>query len=344
MNKNYIFLIFLLLSSTCYSQINMSIEDYNKHILINDSLKRELNKYKAELNSKTDSLKRELSKYKAELNSKTDSLKRYKDLLYKFDKKMKLEQRVKALEKDSISQSQRFSDAKNEIAVLKAQLSVKRDSIINFAKEVKYLNQIKNDKIKEIENLKHSLDEERINSFIKGRNAILDQIKLFYTQKNIEEILQTSNFEFIKKDFEILNDTSNTHFKNILSYYDAVKIFSEKYSEENIEKSKKILDKLHLENELVKSVNEKLKNYKTRQDKVKTLIENLIKFDEKVKASESSLQVQKLSDIVYKISEYMKTFNFRFNNYPFITNIISELIERKTKDADADISDLLNRF
>jgi hypothetical protein len=46
--------------------------------------------------------------------------------------------------------------------------------------------------------------------------------------------------------------------------------------------------------------------------------------------------------VLSEISVYIFNYDFNFTYYPYLSNIVLEIIKRKQPDADADISDLLN--
>ena len=48
-----------------------------------------------------------------------------------------------------------------------------------------------------------------------------------------------------------------------------------------------------------------------------------------------------MKEILAELSDYFYNYSFDFAEYPYLSGIVMEIINRKQKDANADISDLM---
>jgi len=48
-----------------------------------------------------------------------------------------------------------------------------------------------------------------------------------------------------------------------------------------------------------------------------------------------------MKEIMAELSDYFYNYSFDFAEYPYLTGIVMEIINRKQRDANADISDLM---
>ena len=63
-----------------------------------------------------------------------------------------------------------------------------------------------------------------------------------------------------------------------------------------------------------------------------------------VKGMDDEIIKSKLNKILSELSTFIFGYNFNFVDYPYLTDIVLEIIKRKQPNPDADINDLLEKI
>jgi hypothetical protein len=75
-------------------------------------------------------------------------------------------------------------------------------------------------------------------------------------------------------------------------------------------------------------------------------IEKIISIDKRevVASMEDEIQKQKFNKILSEISLYIFNYDFNFVDYPYLSDIVLEIMKRKQPNPDADITYLLAKL
>jgi len=93
---------------------------------------------------------------------------------------------------------------------------------------------------------------------------------------------------------------------------------------------------------LLDGLKKNLKNYQAFTDGLKESIKKIIELDKNQAVSGMSEDIQKSK--LNEISQYIFDYDFNLIDYPYLSNIVLEIIKDKQSNPDADISDLLKNL
>jgi len=131
-------------------------------------------------------------------------------------------------------------------------------------------------------------------------------------------------------------------------YLNIKELLEEKFNAAKIENAQKELKQIKRQSQSLSKLLDNLENYQTFNDGLKETINKLISLDGKELVSGMSEETQKmkLNKIIKKIEIYYYIFNYDFNflDYPYLSNVILEIIKRKVPNPDKNISDLLQQL
>ncbi len=94
----------------------------------------------------------------------------------------------------------------------------------------------------------------------------------------------------------------------------------------------------------MKNLTDKLKNYDLCCDGLKTANNKIIEIDKKFTTNDDYSQETKLQDILIELAWYFRNYRFNFTDYPYLSDIVLEIMKLKQKDTNADIKDLLEKL
>jgi hypothetical protein len=106
------------------------------------------------------------------------------------------------------------------------------------------------------------------------------------------------------------------------------------------------LNQIQRESVLLVKLKDNLEKYQTFNDGLKEMIENIIALDgkEKVAGMSEEIKNMKFNKILSEISLYMFNYDFNLKDYPFLSDIMLEIIKLKQPNPDADLSGLLKKI
>jgi hypothetical protein len=253
-----------------------------------------------------------------------DSLKRVANLSQglaaeRQSKLMKLEDSLKVL-KTELSKMESFKT------------NQKTDSILILSSQ---LSQIEKENKKNVTEAKEQ-----------GKLEALANLTNYYLKNTFEDLIQSSTKQSIQKDQQLFGD--KTELKSLLSdldkYFNAKELLNKKYNPGQIEKAQNELNQIKRESESLNNIKNDLRLYKTYNDGLKEMLSEIVKIDADPNQTVSGLpeEVQKLK--FYKISSYIFNYDFNLTDFPYLSDIILEVIKRKTPSPDAEVSDLIQKL
>ena len=296
-----------------------NLQNENKR-LIKDStnLQNEINSSV----SKIDSLKKEFEA----LNKKYSNNAKKKESLDKIIEGLKT--KIDGLEKSTLKKEN--SKLKVEISNLE-NASLKKDS--TYSKEkLTYENSI-------------NVLSEELKTQKQGMQIIRNQLMDFYN-KPFEELVGITSLNTIKRDLKILeNEPIQKKIKSIQFYHESKLALSEKYNEIRV---KEILDQLNSleKNEANKKLIEHLVSYKYRYQFLQEALAEIIRVDLEEGERENNKLIRpiKFEKVIRPLTAYFDAYKTNFFEYPYLNDIIIEIIQKKENNVDADLNYLLQRF
>lgn len=310
MKKVIVVILIMFGVSNAYSQD--LIKEIQKLTLANDSLQKQV------IKPLNDSILKLNSAHSIEIAKLNEQIK-----LLEIEKS-DLNKKIKTLE-SSVAELN-----KNKIKVERNNLKAKCDSLII--------------KVKELENLISAKDQQIAQEKEKGKSEILNQIIQTYN-KPLDELIINTNIKSVERDMSIVGDKTVVQQKllSLQKYYNSEQVLNEKYSEQRVENALTQLKSIE-QTELVLKLIDKLSKYKLCNDGLKTTIDKILEIDKKFVANDEYTQKTKLNDGLAEIAWYFRNYRFNFIDYPYLSEIVLEIIKLKQKDANTDIAILKEKL
>lgn len=321
--KNVVFLALMLLCSIQVygqeSQVTIPLSYYDK-------LKGRINSDSSSilaLNAEIEKLKAQIKDFEKEKATYSkDSIKKEEEILKLKNEKEKLEQSNLKKELDKRDK---------ELAALNKDLSDNKKIIL--------------DKENQLTEIKAVHAKELVAKKEEGKQVIISELITFYN-KPFDELQEITSKSSIQRDLVLLGSNPQVleKLKNLQVYHESRLALAKKYDEGRVLELIKQLNALEQTSATVKSI-ELLNNYTIRNEALKDVLVNLISLDsESFGAGNDVLRDRKFADILNQLTIYFYEYEFTFNEYPYLTSIISEIIQKKQEDIDADLSYLKEKF
>lgn len=218
-------------------------------------------------------------------------------------------------------------------------INQKNDTIILLKNQLIQLTQ-------QISSERQNCLQNKREEYDKGRNEAMAIIANAYTSKTFDDLILTSSLLKIQQDMQFFGNIPSV--KSVLSdlekYFIAKESLANKFDIDKIKYSQTQLNLVKRQSKLLDKLKENIDFYKDYNDALKKSINNLIKLDTLTKAKgEFEIQKLKFKDISAELINYIYNF-YNYENYPYLFDIVLQIIKRKKPNADADITDLLNKL
>lgn len=242
---------------------------------------------------------------------------------------------IKTAKSDLIKWEKFKTEKKN----IDAQIKQKSDSIALLKNQI-------SDKNKQISAEKQKGEQKSREEKEKGRNEVLTAVITNYNNKKFDDLIRVSTKLSVYRDMQLVGN--NEEVKRILSdlekYFNAGELLARKIDAAQIKNEQIQLNQIKQPSPLLDKLKKNIELYSDFNNELKKTIEKLVDFDEKNKAyDETEIQKKKFQQILSELTDYMYNY-YDYDNYPYLSDIVFEIIKRKRPDADADISDLLKKL
>jgi predicted RNase H-like nuclease (RuvC/YqgF family) len=236
--------------------------------------------------------------------------------------------------KNELSDLEKYKSQKE---IIDAQLKVKNDSIDLLKKQFSAQKE-------ETQEVKRTGEQKAREEKENGKNEALSNVVNVYKNKQFDDLINSSTKQSVQRDMQLVGN--NAEVKMILSalekYFNAKDLLSKKFDEIQIQNAQNRLNQITQKSNGLDLLKEDVEYYKVFNTALKGTIKKLVDLDKrKVAAGDTEIQKLKFNDIVSELSNYMYNY-YSYGNYPYLSNIVLEIIKRKKPNADADITDLLN--
>lgn len=337
MIKFIVLALFVCGFSTAYSQVNLTIEQY-------DSMRNE-QKLLAEKNIQLKDSIRNLATnsandFKKVNDSISDLHKSYKQEL------KKLVAEKKELNKELITANKKVDDLQ------KNKIIIERDSLQNLVNEIKSDNLKLADKIKykdlEIANVKQQGEQKVHQEKENGKREALANLVNTYKDKPFDDLIKFSSKESVQRDILLVGNNLDVKLvlNDLLIYFNAKEQLTKKFDAIQTKNAKTQLNQIKQKSTLLDKLKENIDNYQIFNDGLTDMLNYIIKIDIDFKGEgmDEDTHKVKFNKIMSEISSYIFNYDSNFTDFPYLSDIILEIIKLKEPNTDADISDLLKKI
>ena len=259
------------------------------------------------------------------------------------------------------------SDTENQVKIQNLQ-----DSINNLKSDLAKLENFKAEKIKIENQLKQKndsitvlqsnlLDKEKQlktqeqNTIQKVREAresskgeIVSGIVGNYKNKTFDDLIKSTTQKSIRNDRRIIGNSTDIEplLSNLEKYYSVKELLESKFDASKIKDVKNELNQIKFESRSLALLKSTVEKYQIFNAGLREVIQKIMALDEKesVVNMPKEIQNEKFNKIMADISYYLFNYDFNFLDYPYLSDIVLEVIKRKAPNPDADISDILMKL
>lgn len=257
---------------------------------------------------------------------------------------------------DSLSrETRRLTKEKENCESIKAELNstrikLERDNLQTIVDSlevmVKELNEKISEKTQEIEQEKRLGLVKAAQEKEKGKQEALDRVIQTYN-KAFDALIKSSTLYTVQRDLQIVKVGNNNEVQqkllNLEQYFLANQVLSETYNEQKVTTAKARTSNLE-QTEYVKNLTKLLNEYELYNTGLQNTINEIILIDSQMIANDDYSKEKKQQNILYKLSWYFRNYLFRFTDYPYLSDIILEIMKEKQRDANTDISRFLDKL
>jgi len=139
-------------------------------------------------------------------------------------------------------------------------------------------------------------------------------------------------FEIIELDTSFLTGYNYNKQKciDVLNYFEAERVLSEKFNEQGVAKALVTLLNIKQESKEIEGLKNKLDLYKTKNEALKRIIDEIKTIDAKYTAYPDTEDLKK-SEIFGPIFSYLYNYKYNLTDYPHVTKVILKIINMKRK-------------
>ncbi|MBA6151525.1 hypothetical protein [Gelidibacter maritimus] len=181
-----------------------------------------------------------------------------------------------------------------------------------------------------------------------SKNVMITRVVDNYKNRNFEDLIKSSTLQSILNDKQILGPSKDIEplLSDLEKYFSITKLFQSTFNNAKIKDAQNQFNQIQLESSSIDKLRNKVENYQALNDGLKETIEKIMTLDgqESVASMSKETQNKKLSKILIEISYYIFNYDINLLDYPYLSDVMFEIIKRKTPNPDADISDLLKKL
>lgn len=221
-----------------------------------------------------------------------------------------------------------------------AQLKTKSDSISTLKNQLI-------DKDTQIATTKQQGDQKARAASERGKKEALESLVNSY-KKPFDDLIRSSSNESVLRDIQLIGDYPEIIqvLTDLQIYFNAKQLLAMKFDLEHLKNATAQLNKVKQNSALLDRLKESINSYQTFNDGLKETLGELIKLDkvEIVTGMSDKIQKLKFNKILSALSPYFFNYDFNLADYPYLADILLEILKRKEPNADAEVTDLLNKL
>lgn len=247
-----------------------------------------------------------------------------------------LEEQMQNMREDSLE----VATFKIEKINMEKQLQQKKDSIEQLKKNISLEK-------RKIEDCKRDGQQRAQEQYVHGQQEVYNKIADYYVNTNsLDELIRSSTKYTIVRDSILLsnNEKALQKIQYLQRYFYGLSILDDRFSSDRLELGRDTLSAITEESQYLEKLKTNLSKYEQFTEGLKSTIRGIIEIDENEIANSEAIQELKFQKILSELSFYIFYNGINFRDYPYLSGIILEIIMRKQPDANADISDLLEKL
>jgi hypothetical protein len=229
---------------------------------------------------------------------------------------------------------------KSKIKEERDQLLLKIDSL-NFI--VKQLTDSLLNRDKQIKFEKDLVKITEQKALIRGKDEVVINTVMWYQELSFDELVSSTTSESVSRDILLTGNSSEIRLllSDLLIYFDSKIIIERKFDKIEVKEALAKLSNINRESKLLNQLKEDIEFYKDFNSELKKIVSDLIILDEnKIALEDQLIQKLKFGEIMSLLGNYISNY-YDYQKYPYLSEIITEIIKRKQPNADAPITDLL---
>jgi len=182
----------------------------------------------------------------------------------------------------------------------------------------------------------------------KGKQSVILSLIKDYQTQSFDNLIVSSTKQSVQNDLQLIGNNSEIQpiISDLRSYFEAKELLGKKFDASQINNALTILKSINRESSTLEKLKKTVGDYQMVNDALKETIGKIITLDQKesVSGMDDETQKLKLNKILSELSLFIFNYDFNSEDYPYLSNIIFEIIKRKQPNPDADISDLINNL
>jgi hypothetical protein len=158
-------------------------------------------------------------------------------------------------------------------------------------------------------------------------------------------IKSSTKLSIIECDMQLVDKAEVKQIlEDLLVYFNTEELLTKKFDAAIIKNAQTQLNQIKQKSGLLDKLKDNIEYYQDFNNALKETIGKLVDLDKRKKAGvDAEIQKMKFAEIVTELTKYMYDY-YDYGNYPYLYDIMLEIIKRKRADADMDISDLLRQL
>ncbi len=224
--------------------------------------------------------------------------------------------------------------------IIDNQLKTKSDSIALLKTQL-------SDKDKQIAITKQQGDQKAHKENERGKTEALGNLVDTY-KKPFDDLIESSSKESVQRDKLLVGNNVEVKLvlNDLLIYFNAKELLTKKFDAVQIKNGLTQLNQVKQKSNFLDKLKEKVGNYQIFNDGLKEMLDEIIKIDRNFigEGMDEETQKMKFNKIMSNFSTYIFNYDFNLSDYPYLSDIVLEIIKRKKPNADADVSDLLKKI
>lgn len=230
---------------------------------------------------------------------------------------------------------------KNNIRLLEARLQQQSDSIMLMHRLIATSEQ-------RLADMDASCIEREKQQLALGQQMIVTQIANTYKSRTFDDLISTSTAQTVKRDMSLIgNDLSVIQtLLNLQRYFVAQGVLSQRFDSIQIRLAQAELKNITLTgaSENLRRLTTRIENYRLRSEAFIATLDKIMRKDAEFLANDDYTKKVKIQAIMNDLGAYIHDYRLNPVDYPFLADVIFDIIKRKHIDANADLSDIRARL
>lgn len=159
-------------------------------------------------------------------------------------------------------------------------------------------------------------------------------------------MIRSSSQKQVNRDLKLVVDAQlKQKLIELATYFSSKQVLAQKFDEQLVQVALGNTKSIQQKSELVKTLGDNLESYKIRSDGLIEAIQKIQAIDNVFIANTDKDQKEKEERILAQVSWYLYNYSYNnFEDYPYLSGIIIDIMKIKHRDANTDITQMLDRL